>query len=227
MVLECRAPKHPGQCGVEVRETIAHGLHRHGRAAPAEGLVQRQPDALALHFEDAEVGRVFFPVVGPEPGFLDGGGSLGAVHPHGHCQSAHHGQHGRQSGQQLLFPQGSMDLFQRGVGLRIGLHRDWQADAVQFVPAGRAALQMLFDELAGLRAGEVFGVEGEQVPDEFTGQFHEYDLLFSCPFTSITPQRRKYYKNLRNYFCFTRFHARMLRRWFGTAARGSRSCCPV
>ena len=54
-----------------------------------------------------------------------------------------------------------MDLFQRGVGLRIGLHRDWQADAVQFVPAGRAALQMLFDELAGLRAGEVFGVERE------------------------------------------------------------------
>lgn len=30
-----------------------------------------------------------------------------------------------------------------------------------------------------------------------------------------------------NYFCFTRFHARMLRRWSGTAARGSRSCCPV
>ena len=60
----------------------------------------------------------------------------------------------------------------------VGLHWHRQLQGVQFLLAGRAALQVLGQQLVRFRAGEMLRVEREQVVNENTRQFHKDSLLF-------------------------------------------------
>ena len=73
--------------------------------------------------------------------------------------------------------QGPPDALQRGVRLGIRLHRHRLFHLFQLGPAVRALCQVLFHQSRAGRAGHLFSIQGQQVPDHITFHFHLHVLL--------------------------------------------------
>lgn len=163
---------------MEAGEGIPHGPDGDVFLAPAEPALGLQPDILALHFQHAEVCAILLFVVEPDPGFLRRHRRAEVAHPEHQHHGAQHRQHGGCGRKDALFPQSRADAFQRGIRLGFRLHRHRQLHLLQLGAAGFAFLQMLFHQCRAGRTCHVLGVQRQQIPDDFTIQFHRLFLLF-------------------------------------------------
>ena len=92
-----------------------------------------------------------------------------------------------QHGAQTATVQAAADVFQRCIRLGLRLHRHRLFHLFQLGTAGGALCKVLFHQCTAGGAGKIFGVQGQQIADHVTFQFHGHFLLCGL-LCALSPQ---------------------------------------